>query len=159
MVHTNAVESAEDVRKSGNELHKTGKLLEAVACYKHAAELAPSEAAPLSNLSAAYFELGQYSLCRETCQAALKLLNNGNDLSAQKLHLRPLKASLLLKDIDYARDSLASLDPNEERHRLEKSLGLIEDNSHGGLDIEMRIISDLPKTKATTVSVRTEESA
>jgi hypothetical protein len=86
-------------------------------------------------------------------------LNNGNDLSAQKLHLRSLKASLLFKDIDYARDSLASLDPNEERHRLEKPLGLIEDNRHGGLDVEMRIISDLPKTKATTVSVRTEESA
>jgi hypothetical protein len=53
MALTNAVGSAEDVRKSGNELYKAGKLLEAVACYKHAAELAPSEAAPLSNLSAA----------------------------------------------------------------------------------------------------------
>jgi tetratricopeptide (TPR) repeat protein len=120
MALTNAVESAEDVRKSGNELYKAGKLLEAVACYKHAAELAPSEAAPLSNLSAAYFELGHYTACRDTCQAALKLLNNGNDLSAQKLHLRSLKASLLLKDIDHARDPLASLDLNEERHRLKK---------------------------------------
>jgi tetratricopeptide (TPR) repeat protein len=120
MALTNAVESAEDVRKSGNELYKAGKLLEAVACYKHAAELAPSEAAPLSNLSAAYFELGHYTACRDTCQAALKLLNNGNDLSAQKLHLRSLKASLLLKDIDHARDPLASLYLNEERHRLKK---------------------------------------
>jgi hypothetical protein len=47
MAITNAVESAEDVRKSGNELYKAGKLLEAVARYKHAAELAPSDAAPL----------------------------------------------------------------------------------------------------------------
>jgi cell shape-determining protein MreC len=99
----------------------------------------------LSNLSAAYFELGQYTACRNTCQAALKLLNNGNDLSAQKLHLRSLKASLLLKDIDHAQDSLASL--NEERDRLKKCLDLIEDNRHGGLDVEAKIISDLPRTK------------
>ncbi|KAM0716120.1 hypothetical protein Q7P37_008634 [Cladosporium fusiforme] len=147
MALTNAVESAEDVRKSGNELYKAGKLLEAVACYKHAAELAPSDAAPLSNHSAAYFELGQHKACRETCQAALKLLNNGNDLSAQKLHLRSLKASLLLKDIDHARGSLASLDLNEEKNRLEKCLGLVDDNRHCGLDAEMRIISDLPIIK------------
>lgn len=61
--------------------------------------------------------------------------------------MRSLKANLLLKDIDHARDSLARLDPNEERHKLEKCLGLIEDNRHGGLDVEMRIISDLPLTK------------
>jgi tetratricopeptide (TPR) repeat protein len=147
MALTNATESAEDVRKSGNELYKAGKLLEAVACYKHAAELATSDAAPLSNLSAAYFELGQYTACRDTCQAALKLLNDGNDPLAQKLHLRSLKASLLLKDIDHARDSLASLELNEERHRLKECLDLIEDNRHGELDVEMRIISDLPRTK------------
>lgn len=147
MTATNATESAEDVRKSGNELYKAGKLLEAVACYKRAAELAPSEALPLSNLSAAYFELGQYTASRETFQAALKLLNNGDNLSAQKLHLRSLKASLLLKDIGHARGALASLDPNEERHKLEKCLDLIGDNRHGGLDVEMRIISDLPITK------------
>jgi len=147
MTLTNAVESAEDVRKRGNELYKAGKLLEAVACYKRAAELAPSDAVPLSNLSAAYSELGQYMVCQDTCQAALKLLSNGNDLSAQKLHLRSLKASLLAKDIDHAQDSLASLNSNEERNKLKKCLDLIEDNRHGGLDVEMRIISDLPLTK------------
>lgn len=147
MAVTDAVESAEDVHKSGNELYKAGKLLEAVARYKRAAELAPSEALPLSNLSAAYFELGQYTACRDTCQTALKLLNNGDNLSAQKMHLRSLKASLLLKDIDHARDSLANLDPNEERYKLEKCLDLIEENCHGELDVEMRIISDLPITK------------
>lgn len=147
MVLTNAMESAEDVRKRGNELYKAGKLLEAVDCYKRAAGLAPSDAVPLSNLSAAYFELGQYTVCWDTCQTALKLVSNGNDLSAQKLHLRSLKASLLLKDIDHARDSLANLDPNDERHKLEKCLSLIEDNRHGGLDVEMKLISDLPLTK------------
>ena len=132
MTLANATESAEDVCKSGNDLHKAGKLPEAVACYKHAAELAPSAAAPLSNLSAAYFELGQYTACQETCQAALNLLDNGDILSAQKLHARSLKASLLLKDIDHARQSLASLDLIEEKQRLEKCLGLIEGNRHGG---------------------------
>jgi tetratricopeptide (TPR) repeat protein len=122
-------------------------VLEAVACYKRAAELAPSDAVPLSNLSAAYFELGQYTVCRNTCQDALKLLNNGDHLSAQKLHLRSLKASLLLKDVDYARESLTSLDPNEEVRKLEKCLSLVETNCHGGLDDEMRVISDLPLTK------------
>ena len=46
MAVTDAVESAEDVRKSGNELYKAGKLLEAVARYKRAAELAPSTEVP-----------------------------------------------------------------------------------------------------------------
>jgi len=115
MNFTNAVDSAEDVRKRGNELYKAGKLPDAVACYKRAAELAPSDAVPLSNLSAAYFELGQYTACRDTCQTALKLLNNGNDVSAQKLHLRSLKASLLLKDVDHSRSSMAGLNLNEER--------------------------------------------
>ena len=147
MAPTNAVESAEDLRKRGNELYKAGKLLEAVACYKRAADLAPSDAVPLSNLSAAYFELGQYTVCRNTCQDSLKLLNNGDHLSAQKLHLRSLKASLLLKDVDHARESLASLDPNEEVRKLEKCLSLVEINRHGGLDDEMRVISDLPLTK------------
>jgi tetratricopeptide (TPR) repeat protein len=141
------MESAEDVRKRGNELYKAGKLPEAVDCYKRAARLAPSDAVPLSNLPAAYFELGQYTVCRDTCQTALKLVSNGNDPSAQKLHLRSLKASVLLKDIDRSRDSLASLDTNEERHKLGKCLSLIEDNRHGGLDVEMKIISDLPLTK------------
>ena len=86
-------------------------------------------------------------MCLDTCHAALKLLNNDNDLSAQKLHLRSLKASLLLKDIDHAQDSLASLDSNEERNKLKKCLDLIEDNRHGGLDAEMRITSELPLTK------------
>jgi tetratricopeptide (TPR) repeat protein len=144
---TNAMEFAEDVRKRGNELYKAGKLLDAVDCYKRAAELAPSDAVPLSNLSAAYFELGQYTACRHTCQTALELLSNGDDLSSQKLHMRSLKASLLLKDIDHARDSLANLNPNHERQKLEKCLSLIEDNRHGGLDVEIKIISDLPLTK------------
>lgn len=147
VVLTDAMESAEDVRKRGNELYKAGKLLEAVNCYKRAAEFAPSDAVPLSNPSAAYFELGQYTVCRDTCQTALKLVSNGNDLSAQKLHLRSLKASLLLKDIDHARDSLADLDPNDERHKLGKYLSLIEDNRNGGLDVEMKLISDLLLTK------------
>ena len=86
-------------------------------------------------------------MCLDTCHAALKLLNNDNDLSAQKLHLRSLKASMLLKDIDHAQDSLASLGPNDEVRKLDKCLHLVEDNGHGGLDAEMRIISDLPLTK------------
>lgn len=147
MTLANAVGSAEGVRRRGNELYKAGKLLEAVACYKRAAELAPSDAIPLSNLSAAYFESGQYTLCLDTCHATLKLLDNDNDLSAQKLHLRSLKARMLLKDIDHAQDSLASLGPNDEVRKLEKCLHLVEDNGHGGLDAEMRIISDLPLTK------------
>lgn len=54
---------------------------------------------------------------------------------------------MLLKDIDHAQDSLASLGPNDEVRKLDKCLHLVEDNGHGGLDAEMRIISDLPLTK------------
>jgi hypothetical protein len=58
-----------------------------------------------------------------------------------------LKASLLLKNIDHARDSLAGLDLSDERDRLKECLDLLEDNRHGGLDVEMRIVSDLLLTK------------
>lgn len=102
MTLTKEVEPAGDVRKSGDELYKAGKRLEAVACYKHAAELALSGALPLSNLPAARFELGQYTACQDNCQVALKLMSNGNDSSTQKLHLRFLKASLPLSNVGRA---------------------------------------------------------
>jgi len=53
------VPSCEQVRKDGNELYKSGQFEKAASLYKRAAELAPDELPPLSNLSAAYFELGQ----------------------------------------------------------------------------------------------------
>ncbi|KAK4897959.1 hypothetical protein LTR27_004343 [Elasticomyces elasticus] len=86
--------TSEDVRKHGNELYKAGKFTEALTQYKHAAELAPSEAAPLSNLSAVYFELGRYDESYAAGTSALQLLADDNESARQKLYLRRAKSSI-----------------------------------------------------------------
>ncbi|KAK5718448.1 hypothetical protein LTR15_008177 [Elasticomyces elasticus] len=86
--------TSEDVRKQGNELYKAGRFTEALTKYKHAAELAPSEAAPLSNLSAVYFELGRYDESYAAGTSALRLLADDNESARQKLYLRRAKSSI-----------------------------------------------------------------
>lgn len=46
----------ESLRLQGNTLYEDGKIREAVLLYKRAADLAPTKAAPLSNLAAACLE-------------------------------------------------------------------------------------------------------
>lgn len=78
MAEDSTIGSSDDVRQAGNDLYRTGKFEESAVLYQRAAQLAPSDAAPLSNLAAAYFELGDYERCIKTCESALDLIHVGS---------------------------------------------------------------------------------
>jgi tetratricopeptide (TPR) repeat protein len=63
--------------------------------YKRASELSPNKRAPWSNLSAAYFELGDYAQAISACDKALGLLaptDADSDAARQKLLTRKAKS-------------------------------------------------------------------
>ncbi|KAJ2932711.1 hypothetical protein H1R20_g4369, partial [Candolleomyces eurysporus] len=91
-------ERALNAKNKGNTLFKAGKLDEAAKCYKEAVALDPKSLVYPSNLSAALYELGQYSSCVDTVLAAWKLIESPtNDSSgiAKKLSSRLAKALVL----------------------------------------------------------------
>ena len=112
-MESNSSSPSDITRKKGNDLYKAGKLKEgtlirktlslrlgglrrypAIASYQIAAALDPDNAAPHSNLSAAYFELGEYSLAASACDAAAKRLIDEEDNAQlkQRLASRKMKA-------------------------------------------------------------------
>jgi tetratricopeptide (TPR) repeat protein len=50
--------------------------------YEEAVQLVPDDLTPLGNLSAAQFEIGNYTECISTAEKALTLLNDAKDSSA-----------------------------------------------------------------------------
>lgn len=60
-------------------LTDTRVIKSAIECYQKSSRLAPQDHLPWSNLSAAYFELGDYTNCVEAC-------NRGLDLASQNEH-------------------------------------------------------------------------
>jgi tetratricopeptide (TPR) repeat protein len=80
--------------------------------YKRASELSPHERAPWSNLSAAYFELGDYTQAISACDKALGLLtptDTDSDAAKQKLLTRKAKSCFFARL--YA-DAVAETDPD-----------------------------------------------
>jgi tetratricopeptide (TPR) repeat protein len=82
--------------------------------YKRASELSPKETAPWSNISAAYFELGDYAQAISACDTALALLaptNNDSDVAKQKLLTRKAKSCYfagLYEDVGAVVDTASS---------------------------------------------------
>lgn len=72
----------------------------AIEAYKEAAFLAPEDYAPLSNMSAVHFEMGQYNQAVEYAEEALQLLRSEPDdgPKKQKLHARIAKSLLYSMD-------------------------------------------------------------
>jgi hypothetical protein len=64
--------------------------------------LSPENALPQSNLSAAYYETGQYEKCVVAASAALKLLGNGRTPLHEKLRGRLCFAHLHLQQSETA---------------------------------------------------------
>lgn len=117
-------ETSEGVRKQGNEQYKAKKFDAAVLLYQKAAELAPHEAAPLSNLSSALFELADYVACDQACNSALALLGEAreHELARQKLYSRLARARLAMKKNDEAREAVNLMAESPERSNLEMVL-------------------------------------
>lgn len=91
----------------------------AVELYKQAAVEAPNDATPLSNLSAAHFELGDYHSCISSIDDAQKLTPS-DELHA-RLDLRAIKALFLPRRYKDARRRVSSRPESgtdEERYQI-----------------------------------------
>lgn len=124
-----ATEQADTARQQGNEFYKAGQInageseailwfgkeahteVIAIKAYNTAVALAPSDPTPLSNLSAASFEAGDYAKCIEFGTKALDILEGeaDDDTRKQKLFVRLAKAHLHLFQSDKAEPLLAKL--------------------------------------------------
>ncbi|CAD6577012.1 MAG: Hsp90 cochaperone [Tremellales sp. Tagirdzhanova-0007] len=74
-----AKKEAEELKAKGNVAYKGKKFDEAVQSYQKAWNVWPKDVAFLTNLSAVYFEQGEYTKCIETCEKAVE---EGRDLRA-----------------------------------------------------------------------------
>lgn len=96
--------------------------------YTEAAELAPEDPAPLSNLSALYFEKGQYEDAVGNLRNALALSKDAPPAGPQiqKLLTRLAKACVLLRDLDGAREAIDKLADDASRAELRDALEATE---------------------------------
>lgn len=92
-----AEKKSTEARNRGNDLYRKGLFDAATKAYFEALSLTPNDSAPLSNLSAVRFELGNYSASVVYAEKALKLLRGEADSSPkkQKLLSRLARAQLL----------------------------------------------------------------
>jgi tetratricopeptide (TPR) repeat protein len=108
-----AEEKSTEARNRGNDLYRKGLFDEATKAYFEALSLTPNDSAPLSNLSAVQFELGNYSGSAIYAEKALSLLQDEADSNPkkQKLLSRLARAQILqLKDAAPLTSKLASSD-------------------------------------------------
>ncbi|KAF7879570.1 hypothetical protein EAF04_000765 [Stromatinia cepivora] len=95
-VPTSDGEQADVLRREGNDFYKSGKFLP--ENIKKSAKLRPHNYISLSNLSAAYFEVGNYAQCIIEARKALDLLQkidgNGDAAFVEKFQRRIKRAEL-----------------------------------------------------------------
>jgi tetratricopeptide (TPR) repeat protein len=133
------VPASESLRADGNELYRSGKLIQGKcrvsimlnrACgrgsllililatkkYLEAIALSPDDPAPLRTLSAARFELGDYSGCIEAIRNALPLEDDTSKM--QVLQVREVKCLLHLRRYEEAVAAAEKLDGGVELKRV-----------------------------------------
>ena len=108
----------------------------AIQFYETAADAATEDHAPLANLAAAYFEIGNYRSSVSKAEDALRLLSHkaGQEASKQRLSLRLAKARILLNDLNAARQALEHASHSDERLVIEEILASKERNVSGVVD-------------------------
>ncbi|KAI0010631.1 hypothetical protein F4779DRAFT_577027 [Xylariaceae sp. FL0662B] len=117
------VQRAAQAREQGNGFYRKGQLSKAMEAYTEAARLAPSDPSPLSNLSAAKFEAGDYAGCINAAGKALDLLDSlPNDVLRQRLLTRSARAYLIGSSLNRAEELLAKIDPGKGREELHDAL-------------------------------------
>jgi tetratricopeptide (TPR) repeat protein len=146
-------DTSDGVRRKGNEKYKAGEFEAAIALYTKAAQLAPEEAAPWSNLSAAYYELYDYQAYDNACTEALnRLSDKAQDIPAkqQKLYLRQSRARLTTLHVDEAKAAVGRLPHGQEKLDLVRSLVTCQAIGIEAKDRESyhrRLILELPRYK------------
>ncbi|KAH8700726.1 hypothetical protein BGW36DRAFT_405925 [Talaromyces proteolyticus] len=150
--------TARELREHGNALYKSGKLNEAIKIYHDAAHNASEDDyLPWSNLSAAYFETGNYKQAAHCAVKALSLCHQHHQANAtcleQKLAPRILRAYLHAHQHDMARAWLKQLSdshtlPADELQQYQSSLdqaqaawrAMPDEKAHRG-----RLAADVPR--------------
>ncbi|KAL8376860.1 hypothetical protein RB595_007812 [Gaeumannomyces hyphopodioides] len=99
-------------RERGNKLYKEGNLAEAEKAYKEAAELAPDDPSPPSNISAVLFEKGDYAGSLVFAKKAIALSASEPQDSPKKRRLlsRAVKCHIHALDLEEAASALDALE-------------------------------------------------
>ncbi|KAF2809756.1 uncharacterized protein BDZ99DRAFT_499050 [Mytilinidion resinicola] len=121
MRHFDPVMASEDnalraasLRDEGNGFYKAGNMVQAVKSYSEATTLAPDDAKPLSNLSAASFEMGKYADAVKYAESALRKLPGDEFALRRRCRLRILKAHIHTKRHNLASGTMRQL--TKDRH-------------------------------------------
>ncbi|KAH9907183.1 hypothetical protein F4778DRAFT_526088 [Xylariomycetidae sp. FL2044] len=148
-----AKKSAE-ARDRGNGFFKQGLFDHAIKAYFESLKFAPNDHAPLGNLAAVQFELGNYSGSILYTDKALKLLGDEQDTDPrkQKLLLRLAKAYIFNRDLNQARIAVAKLVPGPERESLETSVAM-RFPTMGSHEWRLKILDEIPRTKPAYLDV------
>ncbi|KAI3391944.1 hypothetical protein diail_6590 [Diaporthe ilicicola] len=138
---------ASAARERGNAFYKQGKLQDAIKCYEEAASLAPDDPAPISNLSAAKFEMGKYPEAAELAQRALSM-TDGESPSKEKLRLRLARCHLHCLQTQQARAALETCGDSETKAVITESLTAIDSMQHTEKDrqrLRRDVLDRLPR--------------
>ncbi|THZ64282.1 hypothetical protein D6C86_02622 [Aureobasidium pullulans] len=129
-----AEERSVQARSRGNDLYRKGLFDAATKAYFEAVTLSRNDPAPLSNLSAVQFELGNYAGSQLYAEKALKLLQSEADTSPkkQKLFLRLAKAKLLM--LQDAKSVASRLDSADSLHKSAMIVSLLYRKSFSIVD-------------------------
>ncbi|KAI1499416.1 hypothetical protein F5X99DRAFT_389871 [Biscogniauxia marginata] len=122
-------QKAAKVRERGNSLYRNGRLGEAMKAYLEAVKLVPDDPAPLSNISAAKFEAGNYSECIKAAQQALSMLKDEPETQAirQRLLVRSARAYLYLSQASEARELLRTAEASKDVEEVKDLLDAHQD--------------------------------
>ncbi|TIA18147.1 hypothetical protein D6C80_03603 [Aureobasidium pullulans] len=145
-----AEERSVQARSRGNDLYRKGLFDAATKAYFEAVTLSRNDPAPLSNLSAVQFELGNYAGSQLYAEKALKLLQSEADTSPkkQKLFLRLAKAKLLmLQDAESVASRLDSADS------LHKSVAAMS-RSKTNCTAWTKLLDELPRYRPSLSKLR-----
>lgn len=118
--------------------------------YKLAAEGEISDPAPLSNLSATYFELGNYNSSVDFTLESLQLTDIDDLERRQKLNVRLAKCYIHLRQYGKARAAVEDIKPSTDRKILAKSLVHMSSTDISESDIDSaraKVINSIPRYK------------
>lgn len=143
-----AEEQSAEARSRGNELYRKGRLDEATKAYFQALKLTPYDPAPLANIAAVRFELGDYTGSTLYTQKALILSKDEPDDSPkkQKLFLRLAKSHLLMLQPEEASDAAKQMVPGQERELVEAAAAA-HDTDVDVRSLRKKLLDEIPRFK------------
>ncbi|CAK3981044.1 hypothetical protein B0A55_09923 [Lecanosticta acicola] len=139
---------SEALRAQGNELYRQGKFTDALPLYEQADELAPDDPAPLSNVSVAHFELGDYKSAVTACDRALE--HQKDEAKRQKILLRRATSQIHALELVHAGATIEQLADVKAKTDLMKCLASQSESRRRVQDtkaVHKMIIMDLPRFK------------